>query len=59
VEAKVQHGEDGWGIPIFFVVARIGAIVLIAAFVIARCLVAIGIEEAKSLWPRRRVSRTE
>jgi hypothetical protein len=56
-EAKVLYGEDAPEVPILFIAVRMAAILLIAALVIARFIVAFGIEEFEAHWPRGRISQ--
>jgi hypothetical protein len=59
VEAQVQNGEEAQEVQIFFILARMAAILLIAALVIAYFIVTFGVEELKALWPRGRISHPE
>jgi hypothetical protein len=57
--AKVPYGGDAAEVPIVFILVRTAAILLIAALVIARLIVAFGVEEFKAHWPRGRMPHIE
>jgi hypothetical protein len=50
--AQVQNGDEAQGVQIFFILARMAAILLIAALVIAYFIVTFGVAELKALWQR-------
>jgi hypothetical protein len=52
-------GTDAARVPILFILVRMAAILLITALVIARFLVAFGVDEFKAHWPRGRTPHTE
>jgi hypothetical protein len=43
VEAEVQHHEDAQEVPIFFILARMAAAVLLVGLLIAYVIVALGV----------------
>jgi hypothetical protein len=55
VEAKVPYGGDAAQVPILLNLVTMAAILLIAALVIARFIVAFGIDEFKAHLPRGRM----
>jgi hypothetical protein len=56
---KRPVGEDAAEVPILLILVRMAVIVLIAAFVIGRLIVAFTVEGLKAHWPRGRMSHTQ
>ena len=59
VEAEVQFREDAPKVPIFLTLVRVVASVLLVGLLISYFIIALGVDEVKGLWPRRRMSHTE
>jgi hypothetical protein len=59
VDLRDAPAGEAQGVQMFFTLARMTAILLIAALVIAYFIVTFAVAELKALWPRGRISHTE
>ena len=59
LDLRVAPTGEAQEVQIFFILARMAAILLIIALVIAYFIVTFGVAELKALWPRGRISHTQ